>query len=138
MKAPAAPTAARSEHRCCPIEPAPALLTCYARQGREDAGEGHHIAARANSPVIIKVPINDHRPLSEAQYEWPPSTVQNPDGSPLIALAGSLRGMADLLGELFVRFMHALADLAENVDGWLRDRHGLWWKGTEFDGWQPG
>jgi hypothetical protein len=111
---------------------------CHAISAGKKPIESHHIAARANSPVTIDVPINDHQLLSEAQREWPPRTMQNPDGSPLIALAGSLRGLADLLGELFVRFMHSLADLAESVDGWLRHQYGPWWKGTQFDGWQPG
>lgn len=113
-------------------------LKCYAIKRGKKPSERHHIAGEANSPIQVEVPIRGHRKLSDAQYEWPPGTERNPDGSPLIALAASLRGVADFVGELVVAFMHYLAETAEKIDAWLREKHGLWWKDGPFDGWQPG
>ena len=112
---------------------------CYQLNRGMKKTHGHHVGGKANSPVTLEVPANDHRAtLSEAQREWPPKTLQNPDGSPLIALAATLRGVADFVGELVVQFMRSLADAAEQIDTWLRERYGLWWKDGPFDGWQPG
>jgi hypothetical protein len=112
-------------------------VTCYAAQRGDKKTEGHHIGGKANSPLTVEVPIADHQLLSEAQYEWAPGTLQNPDGSPLIALAGSLRGVADFIGELITAFLHRLASYAEDIDTWLREQYGRWWEGGPFDGWQP-
>jgi len=119
----------RSRPRLC--------LRCYAVKHRKKDTDGHHLGAEANSPITVEVPIKDHRIVTEAQYEWPPGTQQNPDGSPLIALAGCLRGIADFIGELITAFINRLAETAEDIDAWLRQQHGLWWKGGPYDGWQP-
>jgi hypothetical protein len=112
-------------------------LKCYAiAKGRKNT-EGHHLGGAANSPIIVETPVKDHRTLSEAQYEWRPGTLDNPDGSPLTAIAGCLRGVADFIGELITAFIIRLAEAAEDIDAWLREQHGLWWKGGPFDGWQP-
>jgi|HubBroStandDraft_4_1064222.scaffolds.fasta_scaffold00010_76 hypothetical protein len=113
-------------------------LRCYARKHGTKETEGHHLGAEANSPVIVEVPITDHRTLTEAQYEWPPKTWRNPDGSPLLAIAGTLRGIADFISDLIVAFINHLAEAAEDIDAWLRDKYGLWWKDGPYDGWQPG
>lgn len=113
-------------------------LKCYALKKGKKTTETHHIAGKANSPITVEIPVKDHRTLSEAQYEWPPETLQNSDGSPLLALAGSLHGVADFVGELIVALIHYLAETAEKIDAWLREKHGMWWKDGPFDGWQPG
>jgi hypothetical protein len=112
-------------------------LDCYALNKGTKTTETHHIGGKANSPITVEVPIKDHRILSEAQYEWAPGTLQNVAGSPLIALAGCLHGIADFIGELVTKFIHYLADAAEQIDAWLRERYGQWWEGGPFDGWQP-
>lgn len=111
---------------------------CYAiAKGRRDT-EDHHLGGKANSPLTVRTPIKEHRTLSEAQYEWPPGTLENPDRSPLIGIAGSLRGVADFIGELITVLIHRLAQAAEDIDAWLRERYGKnWWEGGPFDGWQP-
>lgn len=39
---------------------------------------------------------------------------------------------------LIVNGMRYVADFLRRLDAWLRDHAGKqWWKGTEFDGWQP-
>jgi hypothetical protein len=113
-------------------------LKCDAIKKGRKTTESHHIGAKANSPIIVEVPITDHRKLSDAQNEWPPKTLQNPDGSPLLALAGSLRGIADFISDLITAFITHLAEAAEKIDAWLCQKHGLWWKDGPLDGWQPG
>ncbi len=73
-RAPPAPTAAKSGPKCWCVESPKRCLPCYAvKKGRKPT-ESHHIAAEANSPITVEVPITDHRKLSDAQYEWPPET----------------------------------------------------------------
>jgi hypothetical protein len=52
--------------------------------------DAHHVAGKANSPITVPVPVNDHRAcLSVAQADWPKSTLMNAHGSPLLAAAAS-------------------------------------------------
>lgn len=100
--------------------------------------ESHHIAGEANSPIRVEVPITDHRKLSDAQYEWPPGVGSNTDGSPLLAAAGFLSGAADFIEILIVNGIRQIAEFLRRLDAWLRGHAGTqWWKGTDFDGWQP-
>lgn len=110
---------------------------CYARARGIRATQGHHLGAEANSPVMVEIPTNSHRRLNESQYEWPPITLRNCEGSPLLAVAGMLRGSCDFVVELIVRLIEQCAELLEDLDSWLRERLGKWWEGTEFEGWQP-
>jgi hypothetical protein len=60
--------------------------------------EDNHVFGKRNSEARVRVPINDHRAvLSVAQYEWPPDTLENPEGCPLLGAAARLRGRADML-----------------------------------------
>jgi len=112
---------------------------CYVQIRGRKPTEHHHVAGKGNAAVTVEVPSNDHRAiLSEAQREWPTATLENVDGSPLLALAATLRGSADLIGDLITRLLQKCAELAESVDAWLREKHGDWWRGTQFEGWQPG
>ena len=110
---------------------------CYQRKQGMKTTHRHHPAGRANSPLTVEVPANKHRVLSEAQYEWPPRTLQNPDGAPLLTIAAALRGAADLIEELVVRWIRSCAEMLEKLDAWLRERHGKWWEGSPFEAWQP-
>jgi hypothetical protein len=113
---------------------------CYEQIRGRKPTEPHHWAGHANSTVTVRVPSNDHRAmLSEAQREWPPTTLRNVDGSPLLALAAWLRGAADFIEDLIVRSFRRCADFVEEVEAWLREKHGdQWWIGSPFEGWQPG
>jgi hypothetical protein len=53
--------------------------------------DNHHPFAEANDPkTTVPVSVNDHRAdLNEAQNDWPRQTRENPDGSPLLAAAGT-------------------------------------------------
>ena len=111
---------------------------CYQRQRGKKITETHHVAGKANSPITIEVPANDHRAaLSAAQHEWTPGTLGNADGSSLLRLAAALNGTADIIEELIVRLIRECVAFIEKLDGWLCEKYGLWWKGSPFDGWQP-
>jgi hypothetical protein len=120
---------ARSRPKLC--------MQCYAVRRGKKGTEAHHLGGEANSPLKVEISANDHRTLSDVQYDWPPGALENPDGSPLMALSNCLRGIADFIGELIVAFINRLAQAAQDIDTHLRAQYGLWWKGTDFDGWQP-
>jgi hypothetical protein len=94
----------------------------------------HHIAARANSDVTMPVPVNDHRELTEDQRDWPTATLQNRDGSPLLAAAGCIRGYADTIVYLVEKLLLWIADMLEMLDAMHVQRSGpKWWEGTEVE-----
>jgi hypothetical protein len=110
---------------------------CYAVKRGEKRTQGHHLAGKANSPIVMEVPIKMHRTFSEAQYEWPPGVLDNPDGSPLIAAAGFLLGAADFIQDCIVNGIRTIAEFLQKLDAWLREHmRPDWWKGSDFDGWQ--
>jgi hypothetical protein len=75
----------------------------------------HHIAGKANSPITVAVPVNDHRALlSEAQYDWPQSTLQNPDNNTNRMLAARVRGYIDIHEYLFDKLLREVAEILES------------------------
>lgn len=84
----------------------------------------HHPAGRANSPVTIPVPVNDHRAiLSIAQYDWPKQTLENPNANPYLQMAGSIRGFLDMQRYIadkllcpILENLEALAEEHENTE----------------------
>lgn len=114
-------------------------MQCYAVKRGKKITETHHFAGKANSRITVEVSANDHRTLSDAQYEWASGVLPNPDQSPLLAASAFLYGAADFIENLIVDGLRCVADFLRRLDAWLRDRAGqFWWKGTEFEGWQPG
>jgi len=112
---------------------------CYQVARGKKASEDHHMAGKANSRVTVDTPANDHRVLSDAQYDWPLHVAQNTDGSPLLALAAALGGIADFIEKLIVRWLRQGKQLCIDIDEWLREQNGkTWWVGSPFEGWQPG
>ena len=101
--------------------------------------DDHHFAAKANSPVTIPAPVNDHRAeLNVAQYDWPKQTRENPDGSPLLAAAACIRGFIDTVLYLIEKGLHWIADMLEKADAFLTQTHGKkWWTGTEIEKFAP-
>lgn len=97
--------------------------------------EQHHIAGRANSEITISIRANDHRArLSEDQRDWPPETLRNPDGSPLLAAAACIRGFTDTLLYLAEQFLLWVAELLERLHAHLVEKHGpKWWANTEIE-----
>lgn len=91
--------------------------------------EKHHPLGRHNDPWTASTPGNDHRILSALQYEWPRETLRNPDRSPLLRAAASLRGWLDLLWLIMVRGVGWIPVFLEQLDADLRQRLGeRWWE----------
>lgn len=114
-----------------------------ARCDREAKGKAtldkHHVAGEANSPATIPAPVNDLRAeLSPAQYDWPKETLQNPDGSPLLAAAASIRGYSDTNSYLVLTLLVSNPEMLEALEAWLREEHGQkWWIGTPVEKYAP-
>ena len=90
---------------------------CDRRKMGRRKTDDHHIAGQANDPATISVPVNDHRAeLSVAQQDWPPKTLQNPDGSPLLAAAARIRGFVDTSNYLMQHFLLQGAAVLELLD----------------------
>ncbi len=107
-------------------------ITCYecsAGQAGRSRTEGHHPAGRRNSPVIVAIPGNDHRVLSDMQRDWPERTLRNPDGSPLLAAAATIRGWLDVLLLIVQRTVGHVPAFLESLDAALREKYGeSWWE----------
>ena len=114
-------------------------IECDRRKNGKKTTDAHHIAGRNNSPITLVVRANDHRAaLSTAQHEWPITTLQNKDESPLLRAAAALRGVADLISELVVGFIRSCASLLESLHMEVSERLGpTWWVDTSVAGWRP-
>jgi hypothetical protein len=112
---------------------------CVRKKKGHTTMDNHHIAGEANSPVTIPVPVNDHRAeLNSAQEDWPKETRENPDGSPLLAAAGCIRGFIDYILYLIEKGLHWVADLLEKLDAHLVNKLGpQWWANTEIEQFAP-
>ncbi len=117
----------------------PMCYACDEKKRGKSGMEAHHVAGRANHPGTIEIPANDHRAnLSVAQYGWPQRTRENPDGSPLLAGAGCIRGISATIAYLFHVFGEWVAIMLEALDKYLAEQLGsLWWRGTELEQWEP-
>jgi hypothetical protein len=111
-------------------------LTCCAECRRKMKGhtimDNHHVAGRRNSNVTVSIPVNDHRAvLSVAQYDWPRTTLENPEGCPLLMAAGRVRGFIDTILYLIDKLLRRIADLLEALSALLVERLGpQWWLNT--------
>jgi hypothetical protein len=91
--------------------------------------EYHHLAGRHNDPFTLPIPGNDHRVLSDLQQEWPVGTLRNPDASPLLKIAASIRGWLDILRLIIERTIGWIPTSLEQLDTILRLKLGeTWWK----------
>lgn len=112
---------------------------CQRKKRGQKIRDDHHAASEANSSVTIPVPVNDHRAvLSPAQYDWPKRTLENPDGSPLLAGAGCIRGFVDTALYLMEKLLLWTADMLEALDALLSQKLGpKWWQETDLDKFTP-
>lgn len=116
-------------------------VTCAACDRKEHGKtpiDNHHVAGRANSPITVPVPVNDHRAtLSNAQYDWPRNTLENPEGSPFIAAAARIRGFANTVNYLIGQLLW-VAEMLETADLLLGKRLGRrWWRKTPLKQYVP-
>jgi hypothetical protein len=112
---------------------------CQRRTNGQSVLDDHHVAGRANSPVTVRVPVNDHRAdLSVAQYEWPTETLENRDGSPLLKGAACIRGGTDMIFYVIKECLLWIADMLETLDSIMVATQGRnWWRDTELEKFAP-
>jgi hypothetical protein len=112
---------------------------CERKREGKRAFDEHHVAGRANNPNTIPVAVNDHRAeLNVAQYDWPKETLENRDGSPLLAAAACLRGVCDLIVYLIKKFVLWIVDMLETLDAHLAKNLGpKWWEKTDLERFKP-
>lgn len=108
---------------------------CDRKKSGKATVDRHHVAGKSNSPVTIPVPVNDHRAeLSPAQYDWPGETLENPHGSPLLAVAAQVRGFADVLYYLIEKLLLGIPEILEQLDAFLvKTRGPEWWISTPME-----
>lgn len=112
---------------------------CQRKKHGRSTFDSHHVAGKSNSAATIPVPVNDHRSaLSPAQYDWPKETLENPDGSPLLAAAAHIRGFIDTIYYLIDRLLAWIPEFLEALHGLLTKRLGpKWWRKTELQKFAP-
>ncbi len=104
---------------------------CYAcdrvAHGRPPWDDDHPFGQN-NADLTVRVPVNDHRAvLSVAQYQWPPETLQNPDGDPFLASAARYRGLYNLLQYVLGDCLKE-AERLEQLSARMRRKYGAqWW-----------
>lgn len=112
---------------------------CKRGQKGHSVMDQHHVAGRANSSKTVPIPANDHRKiLSEAQRDWPRSTLENSDGCPLRAAAACIRGFVDTLCYLVDSFLQWIAGMLELASEVLLTKLGRkWWMHTDLKQFAP-
>jgi len=117
--------------------------TTCASCSREKRGQSpfdeHHPAGRANHPATVPVWVNDHRArLTEAQYDWPEETWENPAGSPTLAGAACIRGYCETSDYFAGQLLLRNAAMLERLDRFLTKKLGPnWWRETEIEEFAP-
>ncbi|MDP9358392.1 MAG: hypothetical protein M3R02_24510 [Chloroflexota bacterium] len=98
--------------------------SCHVQLRGKQPTELHHPAGRANDPFTVPIPATEHAILSDWQHDWPRATWRNPDGSPLLIAAASLRGWLDILRLLLERTVSWIPGFLEQLDAVLRQQYG--------------
>ncbi len=118
----------------------PTMCTeCVRRKKGKSTQDNHHPAGKANNPTTTPIPANDHRAeLTPAQYDWPKRTLENPDGSPLLAAAACTRGYVDTSDYLREKLLLRNPEMLEVLDAFLVEKLGpKWWIGTDLERFSP-
>jgi hypothetical protein len=75
------------------------------------------------SRVTVAIRANDHKAvLSVAQYDWPRRTLENPEGCPLVAAAGCIRGFIDTICYLIDELLRWIAEMLEALSALLEEQ----------------
>lgn len=112
---------------------------CKRKEEGKTIVDNHHVFGEANSPTTLPTPVNDHRAqLSVDQYDWPKKTLENPQRSPILAAAGSIRGFIDYIHYLIEKGLAWVVEMLEAADALLADVLGpKWWVGTTLEKFAP-
>jgi hypothetical protein len=114
-------------------------ILCYEHRAEAEGRswtEGDHPAGRHNdTTVVIELPGNDHRIKNGLMSEWPERTLRNPDKSPLLRMAATIRGWLNIMWIMIVRGLGWIPAKLEQLDEWLRRKQGdRWWTDPDL-GW---
>jgi hypothetical protein len=114
-------------------------LNCLRVKHGKSMFDYHHPAGRANNPLTVPIPANDHAAvLTEAQYDWPKNTWENPEASPLLAGAGSIRGYFETVEYMGDGLLVRQVELFEVLDEFLKQKLGpKWWIGAPLERFAP-
>jgi hypothetical protein len=112
---------------------------CRRKAENKSTTDGHHPFGKANSPITVDAPTNDHcADLNEAQRDWPKDVLENPDGSPLRAAAGCVLGFIDTVVYLIDKGLRWVADILVALDEYLKMQWGKkYWIGTPLEPFAP-
>jgi hypothetical protein len=112
---------------------------CERKSNGHKTDDNHHFAGKSNHWLTVAVPSNDHHAeLSVAQYDWPKQTLENPDGCPLLAAAGCIRGFVDTVVYMIKKGVLWIAQMLECMHDWLVGQFGSkWWIGTPLEQFIP-
>lgn len=112
---------------------------CDRASRRKSVLDDHHPAGKSNNPATVPVPVNDHRAeLSPAQYDWPRATLENRNGSPLLARAAEIRGYIDTNSYLVEKLLRPHAEFCELMDEFLTEAFGPeWWSDPRLEKFTP-
>ena len=114
-------------------------VACQRKQRGHTTFDLHHPGSEANSPTKIPIWVSDHVAiLNVLQYDWPKTTLENPDGSPLLAAAGRNRGYTETNAYIVDALLRQNTEVLEVLDAYLVKRLGTkWWVGTELEQFAP-
>jgi len=110
-------------------------VACQRKQRGQTTFDFHHPGAEANSHIKIPIWVSDHVAiLNVLQYDWPKTTLENPDASPLLAAAGRNRGYTETNAYLVDKLLRQNSEVLEVLDAYLVKKLGTkWWEGTELE-----
>ncbi len=107
---------------------------CRLRHQGKQPFEHHHVAGRANDTFSIRIPANDHSLLSDAQQDWPITTLRNQQEAQLIKIAAMLRGSQDFYLHV-IQHAPEWARFLEHIEAYLADRIGPDWS-SDYEQWR--
>jgi hypothetical protein len=114
-------------------------FACDRKRKGETVMDAHHVFGKANSPVTIPTPVNDHcAELSTAQRDWPKEIQENPDGCPVLAGAARVLGFIDYVVYLIRYGLRWVAEMLLALSAYLKEKLGpKWWIGTPLEQFAP-
>lgn len=114
-------------------------VACQRKQRGQTTFDLHHPGADANSPTKTPIWVSDHvAVLNVLQQDWPKTTLENPDRSPLVAAAGLNRGYIETDAYLVDALLRQNTEMLEMLDAYLVKRLGeKWWVDTELEQFAP-
>ena len=114
-------------------------VACQRKQRGQTTFDLHHPAADANSLTKIPIWVSDHAAvLNVLQHDWPKTTLENPDRSPLLAAAGRNRGYIETDAYLVDALLCENTEVLEVLDAYLTKRLGTkWWVDTDLEQFAP-